>query len=114
MDITRELEEVELGELAGEVSPEAMQWLAIKFGFSHAEIQTEKERYRENLFGFKMEFLVSWKNRENALNGPEARKVTESSSSLSSIIWGGGRGVVQSKNEFWLGYDCCPTLLWIV
>ncbi len=72
MDITRELNEVELGDLAGEISPEAMSWLATKLDFNHAEIQTEREKWRENMWEFKMHFLVSWKYKEN---GPDARKV---------------------------------------
>ncbi len=67
-----ELNDREMGDLAGEVTPETMGWLATKLGFNYAEIQTERERFRENMWEFKMHFLVSWKNMEN---GPEARKV---------------------------------------
>ncbi len=72
MDATRELNEKELGDLAGEVSTEAMEQLANKLGFNHTDIQTAKERFRGNVWGFNMDFLVSWKYKEN---GPDARKV---------------------------------------
>ncbi len=76
MDITKELSDQELGDLTEEVTPEVMGWLATKLDFSHAEIQTAREKCRENMWEFKMEFLVSWKNKETAReNGPDARKV---------------------------------------
>ncbi len=75
MDITTKLSDTELGDLSEEVSPETMGWLATKLDFTHAEIQTEREKWQENMWEFKMHFLVSWKYKED---GPDARKVNRS------------------------------------